>query len=190
MNGQNIPLLAEKLEKETHLRVNRTWLEQCVTFLQENFNKQTRTGPLESYILEQFLYTDLNQIGLASLPSSVTTLHKSTLTGYCLLQIDEIINIAESIENRFSDTSNRFLKFSLTDGHQRVFAIEYRPIPALSANTPPGTKILIREVRVLRGLLLLTSGNVKVLGGSVEALGNIRRRLLESHKSLKERRAR
>lgn len=67
-------------------------------------------------------------------------------------------------------SANRMLKLSCTDGKSRIFAMEYRPVPALSVNTQPGCKICIKGVLVKRGMLMLIPACVCVLGGSVAEL--------------------
>lgn len=61
---------------------------------------------------------------------------------------------------------------------QQVAALEYWPIPALRATTPAGTKLLLRDVPVRRGMMLLTPENCSVLGGSVAALEAARQRMV------------
>jgi RecQ-mediated genome instability protein 1 len=69
------------------------------------------------------------------------------LEGQHVLQVDEMINIAErrADRSRAATTANqqakRMLKLSLTDGSQRVFAIEYRSCPALRVPYEPGFKV-------------------------------------------------
>lgn len=67
---------------------------------------------------------------------------------------------------------------TLLAGVQQVAALEYRPIPALRSTTPAGTKLLLWDVPVRRGMLLLTQQNCSVLGGSVPALEAARQRML------------
>jgi hypothetical protein len=70
-----------------------------------------------------------------------------------------------------TNSNYRTFKLSLTDGVRRVFALEYRRVPVLDLErTPPGTKILVRDVLVRRGVLLLLPQNVQVLGGRVASL--------------------
>lgn len=57
----------------------------------------------------------------------------------------------------------RMLKLHCSDGVQDVFAFEYRPVPALVLQ--PGSKLIVRNVRVMRGLLALTPQVVAVVGG-------------------------
>ncbi|CED84089.1 Uncharacterized conserved protein [Phaffia rhodozyma] len=60
------------------------------------------------------------------------------------------------------------LKFTLSDGVHEVEAIEYRKIPNLVlGETRLGCKLVLQNVKVLRGLLLLTPENCSVKGYSV-----------------------
>jgi hypothetical protein len=77
-------------------------------------------------------------------------------------------------------TNYRTFKLSLTDGVRKVFALEYRRVPALDQErTPPGTKILVKDVLVRRGMLLLIPQTVQVLGGSVASLVEAHRQTIE-----------
>ncbi|KAJ1655797.1 recQ-mediated genome instability protein 1 [Dispira simplex] len=62
------------------------------------------------------------------------------------------------------------LRLTLTDGHQVVPAMEYKPIPSLALDLPLGTKILLRNPPIRRGMLLLDASNCVVLGGMVKHL--------------------
>lgn len=61
-----------------------------------------------------------------------------------MLQVDEIVNISNPLKIRYQKAAvglKRCLKLSITDGVQRVFAMEYRPIQALEALAPAGLKV-------------------------------------------------
>lgn len=63
------------------------------------------------------------------------------------------------------------LKLSLTDGELHVQALELIHLNFINRDkTPPGTKILINNAKVLCGYLLLTPSNCSLLGGSVPSL--------------------
>jgi hypothetical protein len=114
--------------------------------------------------------------------ASLNATSNLTLSGPLFLQIDSIENAnapkraarPASTDTDTADTSltaRRCLRLRLSDGVNTIDALELDPIDALSFDaTPPGTKLVLRHVRVQRGWLLLTSGNVQVLGGRVEAL--------------------
>lgn len=55
----------------------------------------------------------------------------------------------------------------------QVSAFEYRRIEGLTADPPPGLKVLVIEPWVRRGMLLLSSENTVVLGGEVRSTVNI-----------------
>jgi hypothetical protein len=52
---------------------------------------------------------------------------------------------------------------------RRVVALEYCPIPALAVLMPAGSKLLLVNPLVRRGVLLLQQENVVALGGAVRA---------------------
>eukprot|EP00939_MAST-03C_sp_MAST-3C-sp1_P003704 g3704.t1 len=66
----------------------------------------------------------------------------------------------------FRAYSRRMLKIALTDGRTDVEAIEYDSVPSLK-HTSVGQKILVRNVRVLRGLMMLDSASAGVIGGNL-----------------------
>lgn len=61
------------------------------------------------------------------------------------------------------------LKLALSDGTQLVAALEVAPLP-LPVLTRAGTKLIVRNVEVHRGMLLLRPESVHVLGGHVPSL--------------------
>ncbi|KAL4420941.1 hypothetical protein ABPG77_004570 [Micractinium sp. CCAP 211/92] len=130
---------------------------------------------------EDLLRTAVSPAYWAACTAHLTAaLHNTTLRGKFLLQADEILNIGAAVRERYNghDGNGRCLKLLLTDGVQQVAALEYRPIAALRATTPAGTKLLLRDVPVRRGMMLLTPQNCSVLGGSVPALEAARQRMV------------
>ncbi|KAH9318402.1 hypothetical protein KI387_020171, partial [Taxus chinensis] len=96
--------------------------------------------------------------------------------------VDEVVNLSSPLRDRYKETpagAKRCLKLSMTDGFQRVFGIEYRPIKDLMVLLPAGVKIALRNVHVRRGLLMLVPEVVDVLGGVVENLEAARQRLFQ-----------
>lgn len=63
----------------------------------------------------------------------------------CLpFQVDEIVNISCTLKGRYQTAPaniKRCLKLSMTDGVQRVFGMEYRPIKDLEVLSPAGLKV-------------------------------------------------
>ncbi|KAL6223364.1 hypothetical protein ACLB2K_006751 [Fragaria x ananassa] len=131
---------------------------------------------------EQFLVSDMNLSGGGVLPQNVASLHLVDLPGPYVLQVDEIVNISNPLKIRYQKASaghKRCLKLSMTDGVQRVFGMEYRPIPALDALAPAGLKVVGCNVHIHHGLLMLVPQSLEVLGGFVEELDAARKRLVD-----------
>ncbi|KAL1406126.1 hypothetical protein Q8F55_007809 [Vanrija albida] len=63
------------------------------------------------------------------------------------------------------------LSLEVSDGRTLMRAIEYRSLPRLGlGDTKLGCKLLVKNVRCLRGTLLLAPDNTTVVGGIVDAL--------------------
>ena len=92
------------------------------------------------------------------------------------LKVD-VENSVVSAENQNPQPSwepkpSRCLLLSLTDGFKTISGVEHEPIPLLKVISP-GMKIGINGPLVCRkGVMLLTSKNVKILGGQVEELND------------------
>ncbi|KAF2302677.1 hypothetical protein GH714_000714 [Hevea brasiliensis] len=72
----------------------------------------------------------------------------------------------------------RCLKLSMTDGLQRVFGMEYRPIKDLQVLASAGLKVVICNVHIRHGLLMLVPEALEVLGGMVDELEAARQLLV------------
>lgn len=60
--------------------------------------------------------------------------------------MDEIVNISSPLRGRYQNSApgmKRCLKLSMTDGVQRVFGMEYRPIKDLEVLAPAGLKVCL-----------------------------------------------
>ncbi|KAI5058246.1 hypothetical protein GOP47_0026416 [Adiantum capillus-veneris] len=166
------------------VRPTPRWLNACVDGL-----ATSRAGFLQlpaslqaEICFSHFLVTDLNIMGAAVLPPHVHTLHAIELAGPFVLQVDEITDIGAPIRQRYKErlaNASRCLKLSMTDGVQRVYGIEYRPIRDLNVLSPAGFKVAVHHVNVRRGLLLLVPETVIVLGGQVECLEVARQRVVQ-----------
>ncbi|PIA33840.1 hypothetical protein AQUCO_04000129v1 [Aquilegia coerulea] len=169
------------------LNVRKEWLDSCISLLNNSvpgFSNLTVAGKAE-LCFGQFLFSDMNvsaaAAGAGVLPDNVHSLHLVHLPGPFVLQVDEIVNITRPLRDRYQNAAaghNRCLKLSMTDGVQRVFGIEYRPIKNLDVLAPAGLKVSIHNVHVRRGLLVLVPEVLEVLGGLVEDLDAARKRLV------------
>ncbi|KAL4036417.1 hypothetical protein IC575_005157 [Cucumis melo] len=166
------------------LSLKREWLGACIRSLQESVPgffslNHSAKGKL---CFEQFLVSDMNYAGAGVLPENVDSMHLVDLPGPYVLQVDEIVNISCALKGRYQTAPaniKRCLKLSMTDGVQRVFGMEYRPIKDLEVLAPAGLKVVISDVSVRRGLLMLVPEAFEVLGGQVEELEAARKRLVD-----------
>ena len=80
-----------------------------------------------------------------------------------------------------SSSSKRLLKLYLSDGIRTVVAAEEYPISVLSTSTSAGCKLLLQNVKVHRGLFLLSPACLQLLGGGVERLLSLQRRVFSEN---------
>ncbi|KAG7332131.1 hypothetical protein KOW79_003965 [Hemibagrus wyckioides] len=184
------------LRSTWHIQVPQAWLDACVEWVTvEAGGAALHQTELNQQVLDQWLITDLRGLAHPVLPAGISEVEKMELNGCYCLQMDSLLDVSQPAYSqlqrlRGSDCSNdevtavtqatqrpweakptRMLMLQLTDGVQDLEAIEYRPVPALSANLPPGTKLqVVGLVMVRLGVLLLKPENVKVLGGEVEEI--------------------
>ncbi|RXN09764.1 recQ-mediated genome instability 1 [Labeo rohita] len=182
------------LRSQWHIQVPHAWLDACVNWIKEEAdNESVSQTLLNQRVLEQWLLTDLRDLSHPVLPERISEAQKTELNNCYCLQMDSLLDVSQPAYTqlqsiRGTDCSNnevsavtpetqrpweakptRMLMLQLTDGVQSLEGMEYRPIPALNANLPPGTKLqLIGPIIVRLGVLLLKAENVKVLGGEVE----------------------
>ncbi|KAJ8285428.1 hypothetical protein GJAV_G00026690, partial [Gymnothorax javanicus] len=185
----------EWLSSSRHVNVPSNWVEACVAWvLQEGSRAPVSQAYVNEQALEQWLYTDLRVLAHPVLPP-LGRVTKTELSGIFCVQMNSVLDISRPAyvqlqQRRGTDCSNdqvaavtqatqrpweaspvRMLMLQLTDGVQDVEALEYKPVPTLNADLPPGTKLLLQGVLQCRlGVLLLTPDNVRVLGGAVEEL--------------------
>ncbi|XP_015229837.1 PREDICTED: recQ-mediated genome instability protein 1 [Cyprinodon variegatus] len=146
-------------------------------------------------VLDQWLLTDLRDLDYPVLPEGLTQAQKTELNGAFCVQVDSLLDISQpaygqlqkwrgtdctndevsavtqTTQRPWEAKSTRMLLLQITDGVQSLEAMEYQPIPALSAALRPGAKLQLQGKMVCRlGVVLLGPSNVKVLGGEVEDL--------------------
>ncbi|XVF49576.1 hypothetical protein PTKIN_Ptkin04bG0023500 [Pterospermum kingtungense] len=165
------------------LKLRREWLDSCVQGLESSVPRfSTLDVSAEAKLcFQQFLFSDMNYSGGGVLPQNVHSMHLVDLKGPFVLQVDEIVNLSCPLKGRYQEAPSgikRCLKLSMTDGVQRVFGMEYRPIKDLLVLAPAGLKVAICNVHIRRGLLMLVPESLEVLGGVVEDLEAARQRLV------------
>ncbi|XP_074052729.1 recQ-mediated genome instability protein 1 [Macrotis lagotis] len=197
MNISNIALRVETwLSSAWHIKVPMTWLEACITWIQEENNDMSLTqAQINKQVFDQWLLTDLRDLEYPILPDKILEIPKGELNGFYSLQINSLVDVSQPVYsqlqklrglNRSNDqvtaetqislkpweaNPTRMLMLQITDGVRQIQGMEYQPIPALHQTIPPGTKILIHgNISYRLGVLLLKPENVKVLGGEVDAL--------------------
>eukprot|EP00906_Rhabdomonas_costata_P033718 RCo047497 len=155
------------------IKVLPEWIRDAVTAAPCNTPESVL-----SHVLQYFLHSDLNIIGLGVLHTPVGEMQDGVVDGPIVLQVDDFADISEStldgasriaIEGCFGGAPKRCLKLACTDGRQRLFAMEFRPCEALRG-LRVGAKLQLRNINVCRGLLLLVPGTLNLLGGAVSAL--------------------
>ncbi|KAG6746195.1 hypothetical protein POTOM_050718 [Populus tomentosa] len=162
----------------TGLSLEREWLDSCLRQIDNSLDIASKA----KLCFGQFLISDMNHCGAGVLPPNVDSMHLADLPGPFVLQVDEIVNISCPLKGRYQDANagvKRCLKLSMTDGVQRVFGMEYRPIKDLKVLAPPGFKVAICNVHIRRGLLMLVPEALEILGGVVEELDAARQRLAD-----------
>ncbi|KAJ8380902.1 hypothetical protein SKAU_G00016800, partial [Synaphobranchus kaupii] len=186
------------LRSTWHVQVSSAWLDACVNWVvQEGGGAPVSQTQVNQQALEQWLLTDLRDMAHPVLPHLGQAL-KMELSGRFCVQMDSVLDISRPAysqlqQQRGADCANeqvsavtqatqrpweakptRMLMLQLTDGVQDLEALEYQPVPALSTDLPPGTKLLLQGTLVCRlGVLLLMPANVRVLGGGVEQLQEV-----------------
>lgn len=88
-----------------------------------------------------------------------------------VLQVLNIRNVSAPKANQESKASPRLLQLDLTDGQTLCSGLEMEHISAISLNTAPGTKVMIKNpIKLVQGMILFGPQNIHVIGGRVEVL--------------------
>ncbi|CAM8922088.1 unnamed protein product [Rhodiola kirilowii] len=175
--------LVNEFLKRLGLKVRSEWVTSCLRGLEScvpGFGSFSVDRKAE-LCFGQFLQSDMNYLGAGGFPDNVDAMHLVDLAGPFVLQVDEIVNISCPLRQRYHKAApgnKRCLKLSMTDGINRVFGMEYRPIKDLDVSSPAGLKVAIQNVHVRHGLLMLVPEVCEVLGGMVEDLEAARQRLV------------
>ncbi|XP_050080060.1 trithorax group protein osa [Anopheles maculipalpis] len=141
--------------------------------LLEGEKNGTTTNVDVKQVVKLALNVDLREYGAGALSSLASRGAKSdTFDGPSVVQLVKLRNLGAPKVNEESKVAPRLLKLTITDGQTQYVALEHEHIPSLSLNTPPGTKILLKNgpIRIVQGVMMLSDKNVQVLGGHVTAL--------------------
>uniref|UniRef100_M8C2G5 RecQ mediated genome instability protein 1 OB-fold domain-containing protein n=1 Tax=Aegilops tauschii TaxID=37682 RepID=M8C2G5_AEGTA len=133
-------------------------------------------SPSPEALEADLLDTDLRLFGGKSLPdraAATATKRLFYLHGPIVLQVVSVRDIYSSrVDASFKNPQpRRLLRFGLTDGISEAVAIEFSPIPFITEEIAPGTKIrLENKIPVNHGILCLGAKNVSIIGGTVQSL--------------------
>ncbi|XP_005097196.1 recQ-mediated genome instability protein 1 [Aplysia californica] len=183
------------LSNEFNIQVSETWLRACLEWIhQESEGQEQSVEQLQSQVYDQWLHSDLAEIGEPILPPDVATIDKIELISNYPLQMTSCVDAGfplygqkqklEGSENpnvqvtadkpfqpAWEHKPSRMLVLELSDGHTHVRAMEVEHVSCLHSQLASGTKLLISGTVVCRrGMLLLTPDHVQVLGGEVDGL--------------------
>ncbi|XP_074650576.1 recQ-mediated genome instability protein 1-like isoform X2 [Tubulanus polymorphus] len=197
--------------KQKSVTVPDEWLNACIEWILSEYQEAgSSVTQLSHLVYEQWLETDLQQLNSSSFPLNLSKDDKCNLNEKYCVQINSMRDAGVSAysqlqklkgtENENEQVSaaptqtswepkaSRMLMMCLTDGNQQVFGMEYKPIPQINLNLPPGTKLLLKGNIICRhGVLMLTRDNIEVLGGQVEHLQQLTQiQILAGHLNIEE----
>ncbi|XP_070568492.1 recQ-mediated genome instability protein 1-like [Ptychodera flava] len=183
------------LKSSCHILAKEEWCHACIEWIQDEYqNTSLSPSRIQEIVYEQWLHGDLKELAEPSLPRGLSTQEKTILRGMYCLQVESVRDVSqpaysqlqklsggtdpEELASTFTQTtprwqtnSSRMLMLQLTDGVQALQGMEYKPCPDLSVDMSPGMKIQVQgTIQCRLGVLLLTSENVRILGGDVESL--------------------
>ncbi|XP_053599928.1 tudor domain-containing protein 3 [Plodia interpunctella] len=137
---------------------------------QEGIDNISENGQIQdvNILSKKALDYDLRDIGDSAFPEDFTK-DPSKLERPIVVQIQKIRNVSAPKANEESSYAPRMLKLTLHDGKSLCTGLETSPIPSLSINTPPGTKLLLKNegLEVCHGVIWLSPSVVTILGGRV-----------------------
>ncbi|KAK7497241.1 hypothetical protein BaRGS_00011535, partial [Batillaria attramentaria] len=183
------------LQSSYSVQVPPDWLAACVEWIQQESGGQpVGLGQLQTLVFEQWLMSDLRELGASCLPPDLPSHQHTQITGQFALQVESMLNVGvplygqlQKVKGTLNENSevsadhpqqpawepkpSRMMLLKMTDGQTEVTGMEYRPIPDLNANLHPGFKVVVRgQLTCRRGVLMLTADNLQVLGGEVDSL--------------------
>ncbi|CAG5134179.1 unnamed protein product [Candidula unifasciata] len=183
------------LRNTYNIGVSDEWLTACLEWIQQEYQGVLPpVNDLLPQVFQQWLLSDLSEIGEQVLPQNIVNEEKSELVGNYPLQLLSLVDVGfplygqkQKLQGRVNTNEevsadkpfqpgwepkpSRMLLFRLTDGHTHIQALEYKQIKDLHAELPSGLKLLVSgKFLCRRGVLMLTPDCVQVLGGEVDTL--------------------
>mmetsp|Transcript_18788 Transcript_18788/g.41033 ORF Transcript_18788/g.41033 Transcript_18788/m.41033 type:complete len:294 (+) Transcript_18788:124-1005(+) len=139
----------------------------------QEYVEQLSRKNIEEYVKD----SDLRKLGVTSkLPKDIKGNCEIPVGAY-LVQVIKIVDITQptKFQEDYEGGKWSLLHLDLTDGTQKLKALEYSPIKGLSVKVPPGSKIVLYSterspLKVRNGFLLLQTEHVEILGGYVGRL--------------------
>ncbi|GMT11117.1 hypothetical protein PFISCL1PPCAC_2414 [Pristionchus fissidentatus] len=203
MSGGNVHEECYQQFLENHIILRDEWMNDVLNFVRQRFPSCTGRR-LYNLLFEQWLHSNLSDTSFPVLESIDTTARKFQVDQPLVLQITSLVDVGSSLLSQFNKLTYEFvdntgfdvdfgekkednlyqakpsrcLMLTLSDGERELKGMERRHIPSLSLLTSPGCKIVLRPPLICRkGVFLLTSSNIQVLGGDDPTLMEIGRPL-------------
>lgn len=131
-----------------------------------------KSNPTVNDIIKKALDSDLRHIGQKNIPENINSGQIESIKGPIVLQLQKVRNITAPLINQESGGAPRMMKLTLTDGCTTCVAIEFKLVNCLKLDMIPGIKLCLTSssISLLKGVILLEDGDVKILGGEVEKL--------------------
>lgn len=114
-------------------------------------------------------FREIAKNGGGALPTDTKV---DSLPGKIVLQISKVSNLSAPKANQESKTAPRLLQIEFTDGKTSMQALELEPVPNITLDTPPGTKVYFKSEKIplFHGFMILKSKDIQVIGGKVPQL--------------------
>lgn len=136
-----ISQIKSTLESKFFTILNDDWIRKCVQFIQ-NGKTVGNFSSLLPLVEDQFLLSSLENSSLGSFRQNLSSLASGSIVSSThLVQIDDLVNISEPSDRRYTNSRSANLKLMLFDGKQRISAFEFSRVPQLSVSLPLGIKV-------------------------------------------------
>ncbi|TPX68570.1 hypothetical protein SpCBS45565_g03068 [Spizellomyces sp. 'palustris'] len=201
-----IPLAVQQGLAAKNIQIHPHWTEQCINYLRTRSPIPVTDKDLVDGILEQYLHTDLREVGMPVLPPGIREAHKIVVgrpKGIILQVIDvhEVGVSANSMLELIMDFKpkkgepprsqhgrlqipRKMLRLQLTDGVQEVSAMECALLPGISLESMLGVKAVVTNATIRQGVIMLEPQNFSILGGYVASM-NVEAPLVRLEKKCK-----